>query len=40
MKAQPTIVSDEDMTWSCVSTAPYMDMLENVRAFFYRTSIL
>lgn len=29
LKAQP---SEEDgMVWSCVSTSPYMDMLNNVR---------
>ncbi|KAI0742364.1 NAD(P)-binding protein [Daedaleopsis nitida] len=27
MKAQPSIVSDDDMSWSAVTSAPYMEML-------------
>lgn len=34
MKAQPSIVSDTDMSWSAVSTGPYMDTLV-VRALPY-----
>jgi hypothetical protein len=30
MKAQPSVVSDDDMSWSCVSTCVYMDMLNIV----------
>ncbi|OBZ66191.1 NmrA-like family domain-containing protein 1 [Grifola frondosa] len=29
MKSQPSIVSDNDMSWSVVTTGPYMDMLNN-----------
>ncbi|EIM84014.1 NAD-P-binding protein [Stereum hirsutum FP-91666 SS1] len=32
MKAQPSIVSDTDMSWSSVSTGPYMDTLVEVFA--------
>ena len=34
MKAQPSIVSNDDMTWSCVSTGPYMDMINSVSSIF------
>lgn len=27
MKAQLSVVSEKDMSWSVVSTGPYMDML-------------
>jgi len=27
MQAQPSVVSDDDMSWSCLSTCVYMDML-------------
>ena len=30
MKAQPSIVSDADMSWSVVTSGPYMEMLEIV----------
>ncbi|EKM60592.1 uncharacterized protein PHACADRAFT_203765 [Phanerochaete carnosa HHB-10118-sp] len=28
LKAQPSVVNDSDMAWSCISTGPYMDMLK------------
>ncbi|EKM56929.1 uncharacterized protein PHACADRAFT_91806 [Phanerochaete carnosa HHB-10118-sp] len=28
LKAQPSVVSDSDMAWSCISSGPYMDMLK------------
>ncbi|KIY46084.1 nmrA-family protein [Fistulina hepatica ATCC 64428] len=28
LKAQPSVVSDDEMSWSIVSTAPYMEMLQ------------
>ena len=33
-KAQPSVVSDDGMTWSCVRTAPYMDMLKIVSSSY------
>ncbi|KAH9948542.1 NAD(P)-binding protein [Amylocystis lapponica] len=27
MKAQPSVATDDDMSWTCVTTVPYMDML-------------
>ena len=30
MKAQPSVVSDTDMSWSVVTSGPYMEMLEIV----------
>lgn len=30
LKAQPSAVSDNGMTWSAVTTGPYMDMLNMV----------
>ena len=30
MRAQPSIVSDDNMSWSILTTGPYMDMLYNV----------
>lgn len=30
MKSQPSVVSDTDMSWSVITSGPYMDMLYNV----------
>lgn len=31
MRAQPSVVSSDNMSWTILSTAPYMDMLQTVR---------
>ncbi|GJE91038.1 NmrA/HSCARG family protein [Phanerochaete sordida] len=28
LKAQPSVVSESELSWSCISTGPYMDMLK------------
>ena len=33
MKAQPSIVSDTELSWNVVTTGPYMEMLNFVRLF-------
>lgn len=38
MKAQPSIVSDTDMSWSVITSGPYMDMLHNVSGFCFGSS--
>lgn len=30
MKSQPSVVRDNDMSWSIITSGPYMDMLYNV----------
>ena len=30
MKSQPSVVSETDMSWSVITSGPYMDMLYNV----------
>ncbi|EKM52887.1 uncharacterized protein PHACADRAFT_212085 [Phanerochaete carnosa HHB-10118-sp] len=30
LKAQPSVVSDSDLSWSCLTTAPYMEMLKSL----------
>ena len=30
MKAQPSVVSDDEMSWSVLTTSPYMDMIRMV----------
>ena len=32
LKVKPSVVSDDDMSWSCVSTGPYMETLKLVRS--------
>ena len=36
MKAQPSVVSDTDMSWSVVTSGPYMEMLEIVSVILSR----
>lgn len=33
MRSQDSVVSDDSMSWSIISTAPYMDMLKTVRLY-------
>ena len=41
MKAQPSIVNDADMSWSIVTSGPYMEMLRMVSAFaFFLRSLI
>ena len=33
MRSQESVVSDDNMSWSVLTTGPYMDMLNLVRIF-------
>lgn len=39
MEAQVSDTSEDGMTWSCVSTGPYMEML-NMASYLIRLSLL